>query len=60
MNHLFKTNFREMDAFKGRHVTSKTCECKLYYFNFQLLYLFPNTVKTSGLKLQRESGWLED
>jgi protein SEY1 len=46
LNNLFKTNFREMDAFRGRHVISRTFDNAMYFLNFDLLYLFSYMVKT--------------
>lgn len=59
LNHLFGTNFREMDAFKGRHVIAFfLCYFFLKCFFFSMEFRKLDRVHfISGLKQLKVFGW---
>jgi len=66
LNNLFGTNFREMDAFKGRHVLALVSHWMIFYSTFFLNVGSSLELRKpdrfhffSGLKPLREFGWLD-
>jgi Fe-S cluster assembly ATPase SufC len=59
LNHLFGTNFREMDAFRGRHVLIFVYTSSEEYLASNLYLFFRCNSLFSGLRRLREFGLLD-